>query len=319
MPKEKHDSYDESSFPIGAAAHYRQVRELAHGVKAGDATSIGFAAKLMASTVRDMALDHEGAVLVPVPGHEGTAGYTRDLAERIGRLTALPVLDLLISDRHEPLYNVKKEQHSVDGVPLKMMRKHDLPRGMYPILIDNVADTGKTATEAFRALESDQTRLAVLGETGKFHQEHTSVYPRFHFHEGEATMLMHDAYPGPGDRLLIGDEHHTVIGMDVGRGEMTTVGSEGQIRSWDTREMDASLVTLSIPRLHREQEKLKEIQEPLEYAYTLLCRPFGIGTSCAPTPRCSRWSARAMTIIVPGAHCPCESTALTPPIAAASW
>lgn len=63
-------------YKIGSAAEYSQVRNLAHGVKAGDATSIAFAAKLMASTVRELAGSEGNGVLVPIPGHGGLAKYT---------------------------------------------------------------------------------------------------------------------------------------------------------------------------------------------------------------------------------------------------
>lgn len=262
-------------YKIGSAAEYSQVRNLAHGVKAGDATSIAFAAKLMASTVRELAGSEGNGVLVPIPGHGGLAKYTLDLAETIGNLTGLPVVNALISDRHEALYTVKKSHKNTDEVPLSMEQVKNIPVGMFPILIDNVLDTGKTASNAYKALNMDTTKMAVLGDTIKFTHNSYTPYWRFHFKNGEVSMLLRDAYLKPGDRFKIEDNRYTVLNVYPPRtakeGDIiVAVNGKGGIDYLDSQELSNTIITMPIPKFKEEVKKEQKGEVGKEYSYTVL-------------------------------------------------
>lgn len=262
-------------YKIGSAAEYSQVRNLAHGVKAGDATSIAFAAKLMASTVRELAGNEGNGVLVPIPGHGGLAKYTLDLAETIGNLTGLPVVNALISDRHEALYTVKKNHKNTDEVPLSMEQVKNIPVGMFPILIDNVLDTGKTASNAYKALNMNTTKMAVLGDTIKFTHNSYTPYWRFHFKNGEVSMLLRDAYLKPGDRFKIEDNRYTVLNVYPPRtakegDTIVAVNGKGGIDYLDSQELSNTIITMPIPKFKEEVKKEQKGEVGKEYSYTVL-------------------------------------------------
>ena len=94
-----------------------------------------------------------------------------------------------------------------------MEQVKNIPVGMFPILIDNVLDTGKTASNAYKALNMDTTKMAVLGDTIKFTHNSYTPYWRFHFKNGEVSMLLRDAYLKPGDRFKIEDNRYTVLNV----------------------------------------------------------------------------------------------------------
>lgn len=272
-----------SNYRIGSAAEYSQVRNLAHGVKAGDATSIAFASKLMASTVRELAGKEGNAVLVPIPGHGGLAKYTLTLAEGIGNLTGLPVVNALISDRHEALYTVKKKHKNTEVVPLEMEQVKKIPVGMFPILIDNVLDTGKTASNAYKALDMETTKMAVLGDTIKFTHNNYTPYWRFHFKGGEVSMLLRDAYLRPGDRFKIEDKHYTVLNVYPSRTaddkeEIAVVNGKGGIEYLDSEKLSTSIISMPIPKFKEELKEEKQEKTDKEYTYSVMGNLFSDDT-----------------------------------------
>jgi hypothetical protein len=120
------------------------AREIAHGLRKGDAKSIEQAAETMAGGVP------EGAVLVPIPGRDGSAGHTRALAEAISRRTGSPVADVLSGKARRSQYDAKKAGGGLSDDELEMFAR-DVPDGRI-LLIDNVTDTGATMRAAQRAI-----------------------------------------------------------------------------------------------------------------------------------------------------------------------
>ena len=148
---------------VWSSSDYLPVRALAHRVKDGDKEGIGKAAGIMAGLVKAIP-DYENGVLVPMPGRSGVALYTRTLAEEIATQTGNEVADILKGNPHQPLY-AKKVEDGINSLhPFDFTVTGNIPEGKFPVLIDNVLDTGTTAMSAFRAL-GDSTKLVVLGST----------------------------------------------------------------------------------------------------------------------------------------------------------
>jgi len=104
-------------------------------------------------------------ILVPIPGHEGRANYTRELCEEIGLLTGMRTADVLRGKHHLPLYQAKRNDMKAEGIRIDFRLICPIPKGVTPIIVDNVLDTGHTAWAAIKALGDPDTRLAVLGNT----------------------------------------------------------------------------------------------------------------------------------------------------------
>lgn len=249
---------------VRSIAEYRKVRGLAKGVKQGNTTAINFSSRLLASTVRNISETlrrngmSEHIVLVPVPGHNGVANYTLDIARKVGKILNLPVENALLSDIHAPLFQIKKQQKNLDKQPLEMVQVKRIPKGMTPVLIDNVLDTGRTIDNAVAALESDNACLAVIGDTGKYEKTDLSsgkrVNDRMVFSANKVSMLMRDVYPVKGDIFKLDGMKYTVLDSDNSRGYMTTVDTKGKIRNWDLFAEDNTLITLSIPKFTQSKK-----------------------------------------------------------------
>lgn len=147
-----------------SVAPYPKVRQLAHGLKDGDYTSICKAAEMMADGIREMAAGRN-CVLVPIPNHRGRAVYTKTLANEISRRTGIPAWDILSCRPHMPLHYAKKNDLKPEGIYLKLNLYRQVPEQFTPIVIDNVLDTGYTAGAAIKAVGHPNTMLAVLGHT----------------------------------------------------------------------------------------------------------------------------------------------------------
>lgn len=148
---------------VYSSSDYLPVRALAHRVKDGDKEGIDKAAAIMAGLVRAIP-EHEKAVLIPMPGRNGVALYTKTLADEIALQTGNDVADILKGNPHQPLYARKVEKGINSLHPFDFTVTGKIPEGKFPILVDNVLDTGTTAMSAFRAL-GDSTKLVVLGST----------------------------------------------------------------------------------------------------------------------------------------------------------
>ena len=147
-----------------SVAPYPKVRQLAHGLKDGDYSSICKAADMMADGIREMAAGRN-CVLVPIQNHHGRAVYTKTLANEISRRTGIPTWDILSCRPHMPLHYAKKNDLKPEGIYLKLNLYRQVPEQFTPIVIDNVLDTGYTAGAAIKAVGHPNTMLAVLGHT----------------------------------------------------------------------------------------------------------------------------------------------------------
>lgn len=155
-------------FPFVSYSDYdNAIRPLAHGLKAGKSDIISKAAEMMSPMIAKAANGRQ-CVLIPIPGHNGTAGYTKDLCDAIGARLNMKTDDVLMGNRHIALYHAKKNEMKPNGIPIIFRLKHPLPENIVPIVIDNVLDTGHTAMAAVRALSSENTILAVLGNTNRY-------------------------------------------------------------------------------------------------------------------------------------------------------
>lgn len=95
---------------VYSSSDYLPVRALAHRVKDGDKDGITKAAHIMADLVQAVP-DYKDAVLVPMPGRKGSAGYTKVLADEIADSLGLEVRDILSVKPHKPLYDKGEERH----------------------------------------------------------------------------------------------------------------------------------------------------------------------------------------------------------------
>jgi len=162
-------SEKEQTHIFASVAPYRKVHALAHGLKRGEQESIVHAARLMAPSVLMLEkMTGRPCVLVPIPGHEGKAGYTLDLCREIGAITKTDTLDLLQGTHHLALYEAKKNDMKPEGIRINFTLKAPLPNDVTPIVVDNVLDTGHTSWAAVVALGRPDTCLAVLGHTSHY-------------------------------------------------------------------------------------------------------------------------------------------------------
>ena len=106
---------------------------MAHRVKDGDKEGIDKAAKIMAGLVMTVP-DYKDGILVPMPGRNGKAGYTKALADEIASLLGLEVQDVLTVKPHKSLYE-KKAKNGIDGLrPFKFVATGQIPKEKQPIL-----------------------------------------------------------------------------------------------------------------------------------------------------------------------------------------
>lgn len=199
---------------IGARP-YQTVRDLCHRVKENDPDAIREAALLLAEGLPTPCL------LIPVPGHEGRAGYTLCLAKMTRDiLTAetkeCKVVDALTAEPHPSLCELKHAGKDVNDVRIdidwvsrkeKMLLKlYAETAGLQIVIIDNVVDTGKTARACLGRLRAEgiQASVAAIGDTGLW------------------TL--------PGDTLNDIDRHHAVFIRDTSyRGRATIINIAGGV------------------------------------------------------------------------------------------
>lgn len=139
-----------------SSKRYTAVRELAHKVKEGDPKAIKKAATMMARYLPP------SGVLVPVPSHSGEATVTKTLAQELSRISSFPVYDVLRGTPREKNYDAKNSGHPVTAEDMGLYQTAALPKGLQPILVDNVIDTGTTAKAAVSALSNDSSTMPVL-------------------------------------------------------------------------------------------------------------------------------------------------------------
>lgn len=90
---------------VYSSSEYLPVRSLAHKVKEGNPEGISKAAGILADIIKEIP-NYQNKVLVPMPGHDGIAGYTKELCDEISSLSGLEVSDVLEGKVHESLYNL---------------------------------------------------------------------------------------------------------------------------------------------------------------------------------------------------------------------
>ena len=136
--------------PFVAVDGYRgKMDRLARAVKEGKSEDLNEAAILMSRLVPD------NAVLVPAPSHEGLSTYTRWLANRIRMFKndSVEVADVLRCYEHESQYAHKKATgKALTADELRIYQHGELPEGKFPVVIDNVVNTGNTAEACIKAL-----------------------------------------------------------------------------------------------------------------------------------------------------------------------
>lgn len=134
--------------PILSATHYYEGnnREIAKGMKIGDARALDSAAKAMIPLVPRQ------AVLVPIPNHEGKAKQTLALCKAISSYTGLSVADVLQGKSRESNYVAKHEGKGLTEKDMGFRKVVQLPKGKIPVYVDNVVDTATTAKAAYHAV-----------------------------------------------------------------------------------------------------------------------------------------------------------------------
>ena len=123
------------------------VRDTVHAAKSGKKSS----AIRIARDVSDAHVIHEGSYIIPMPGHNGMAAYTLEIAKILAGYTGSKVLDILTCKPHKPLYEAKKDGETI---PLVMNVSSGITdfTGCPVFLIDTVIATGQTMATAISAL-----------------------------------------------------------------------------------------------------------------------------------------------------------------------
>lgn len=138
--------------------------EIAKAIKEGDPEVVRQAAAEMAPKVP------ENAVLIPMPPHTGKVTEDTDtmiLAKAIGEITGRPVLVALESEEHTSRREAKKTGEKVYAPDLGMRQIADIPKGMFPVFIDNVVGGGTTALAARDAIGHGITLAYAQSSRGK--------------------------------------------------------------------------------------------------------------------------------------------------------
>lgn len=133
-----------------AAGHYYEGnnQSIAKLLKVGDKNAIDYAMQKMAPLLSE----GKPWVLVPIPGHHGTAQETLLLCQSLSKTTGIPVYDVLRGYDRISNYEAKKNGTPLTEAQLGLRQMNRLPAGCIPVVVDNVADTGVTAKAAVRAL-----------------------------------------------------------------------------------------------------------------------------------------------------------------------
>ena len=163
------------SFPLTVigARPYEDVRFLCRRVKSEWTAAL---------SKKDIRILHRPlpskCVLIPVPGHLGTATYTRDIAEVLSQRTGFPMKDTVVLDCLEgtPRESLCERKHAGETIgdinvsfrikskACKDTLRELVEKGYEPILFDNVVDTGTTAKAAMDAL-GQTCRVLAIGDT----------------------------------------------------------------------------------------------------------------------------------------------------------
>ena len=146
---------------IFSATHYYEGdnRDIARQMKIGDKSALDCAARTM------IPLIPRGSVLVPIPGHEGTAKQTLQLCKAISSFTGLQVADVLRGNSRESNYVAKHEGKGLTERDMGFRKVSPLPEGKTPVYVDNVVDTATTAKAAYHAVGSGIVVTFAISDT----------------------------------------------------------------------------------------------------------------------------------------------------------
>ena len=170
-------------FPVIGARPYVLVRDACHRLKQFGERALSAQTRqaffeafpLTAKELEHLAeaVPHK-ALLIPVPGHNGSATYTKALAWAV--LALCPekhvfVYDCLEGPQRESLCDRKRKGQPIEDVPVVFRVKDNLLGAFNglnplfeqysPVLVDNVVDTGRTAQAAMAALGIECPVLAI--------------------------------------------------------------------------------------------------------------------------------------------------------------
>ncbi|MEJ8837644.1 GNAT family N-acetyltransferase [Ramlibacter sp. AN1133] len=140
-----------NEYPASGREH--RVRDVAQGLRAGEAAAIEQAAQEMAAIVPP------GVTLIPVPGSTGDTHRTAALALRISELCGAAFSDILIGVPRPSQYACKKAgvPLSAEQMPMRLRDGQTVPTGA--VLVDSVAGTGETLRAARLALRFNAPAL----------------------------------------------------------------------------------------------------------------------------------------------------------------
>lgn len=157
---------------VYAFGEYSDVRDLSHRVKERDKNCMRLTATAIAQAIEQLGLQGKSYIL-PMPSYseKNMDSFTKDIARLLNINYNIPVQDYLEElnkDEYSSMYEWKKE-HTLDHLPEVYFKSgiHDEEKvkGLTPIIIDNVFDTGTTASAAVSALK-EKPVFIVLGTTG---------------------------------------------------------------------------------------------------------------------------------------------------------
>ena len=150
---------------ISAGLYYNDgLRSLAHSMKENDRDSIRKAARIIAPLIP------EGSCLIPAPGRHGYADHTHVLAEEIVRLTGVVYRDILKGKPRMSQYQAKQNGKGLTEKELGLYTIGSVPKGLNPIVLDNVIGSGITGKAAIHALGKGS--VLALAMDDEFHEAH---------------------------------------------------------------------------------------------------------------------------------------------------
>lgn len=134
--------------PILAAGPYYEGdnKMIAKRIKEGDLHALECAARSMVPLIP------KDSVLVPIPGHQGTANQTYVLCMVISHYTGLPVANVLKGKERQSNYIAKHEGRGLTEKDMGIRQISSLPDHRTPVFIDNCVDTATTAKAAYHAV-----------------------------------------------------------------------------------------------------------------------------------------------------------------------